>query len=230
MEEASTMAGWAAGAALVLAMLPGQVRTIRIIALVAGILGVAHFALKGELSVASLLAAAFLLVNGLRLVALYRRARTGVMTSEERELFDHVMQIEDPARQNRLRDLMVWNDMEVGEDLIVQGQLDPPLIYIASGRASIVRDGEEVNECGAGEFLGEMSHISGHTASATVKVTKPMRCARIDRDALAQLSKSLPEIGRAVDNAFNRSLAVKVMRMNRASAPANQVGGEQSQT
>ena len=54
-------------------------------------------------------------------------------------------------------------------------------------------------------------------ASATVVVTQPMRMATLDRDALAQLTRSLPEIGRAVDNAFNRSLAVKVMRMNESS-------------
>jgi CRP-like cAMP-binding protein len=144
------------------------------------------------------------------------------MTSEERELFDHVMKIEDPSKQNRLRDLMEWRDVEVGDVLIEEGQLDPPLIYIASGRAAIVKGGVLVSECGAGEFVGEMSHISGEGASATVKVAHPMRMARLDRDALAQLSQSLPEIGRAVDSAFNRSLAVKVVRMNRTTAPPSE--------
>ena len=133
---------------------------------------------------------AFVVVNLLRLGELHRRARTGTITSEERELFDHVMQIEDPSRQSRLRDLMIWRDVTVGEQLIVEGQIDPPLIYIASGRASIERDGAVVSECGAGEFVGEMSHISGKGASATVTVTQAMRMASLDRDALAQLSRS----------------------------------------
>ncbi len=230
MDEFSTIAGWAAGAALVAAMLPLQVRTIRLVALLAGFLALAHFVLKGEYGIPLVLAVLFVGVNAMRLFALYSRARSGVMTSDERELFDHVMKIEDPARQNRLRDLMIWSDMEVGEDLIVQGQTDPPLIYIASGRASIERDGEFVSECGSGEFLGEMSHISGHTASATVKVTEPMRVARIDRDALAQLSRSLPEIGRAIDSAFNRSMVAKVMRMNRAQDGANPDDEDQAKT
>ena len=62
-----------------------------------------------------------------------------------------------------------------------------------------------------------MSHISGDTASATVTVTQEMRLARLDRDALGQLTRSLPEIGAAVDRAFNRSLAVKVLRMNESA-------------
>jgi CRP-like cAMP-binding protein len=112
---------------------------------------------------------------------------------------------------------MSWADIGAGERLIEQGQVNPPLIYIASGRAAIERDGTTLSECGAGEFLGEMSHISGGRASASVTVTQNMRIARMDRDALAQLALGLPEIGKALDSAFNRSLAVKVLRMNQSN-------------
>lgn len=222
MDDWSTIFGWFAGIALVAAMFPHQVRNIRIVCLAAGLFGVLYFVFAQQWGLGLVLAAAFLLVNAMRFNELLQRARSGTMTSEEQELFDHVMKIEDPSKQNRLRDLMTWSDMPVGEQLIMQDQPDPPLIYIASGRATIERDGEVVSECGAGEFVGEMSQISGNRASASVVVSQPMRVARLDRDALAQLTRSLPEIGRAVDNAFNRSLAVKVMRMNRGSSGADQ--------
>ena len=218
MGEWSAIFGWFAGIALVAAMLPHQVRNIRILCLAAGLFGLLYFIFAQEWGFGLVLAAVFLLINAMRFSELVKRARSGTMTSEERELFDHVMQIEDPTKQNRLKDLMTWNDIEVGEVLIMQDQVDPPLIYIASGRAAIIRDDVIVSECGAGEFVGEMSQISGNLASATVKVTQTMRMATLDRDALAQLTRSLPEIGRAVDNAFNRSLAVKVMRMNKGAA------------
>lgn len=214
--EPVTAIGLVAGIALILAVIAHQVRLMRILLALAGVAGVIYFALSGDLGLGFALALGFLAVNAARLFQLYNRARGGSMTREEQELFDHVMRIEDPAKQNRLRDLMQWRDVEVGEVLIEQNQIDPPLIYIATGRASIKRDGKLVNECGAGEFVGEMSHISGDGASATVTVVLPMRMAQLDRDALAQLSQSLPEIGRAVDSAFNRSLAVKVVRMNEA--------------
>lgn len=224
MGEWSAIFGWFAGIALVAAMLPHQVRNIRILCLAAGLFGLLYFIFAQEWGFGLVLAAVFLLVNAMRFSELVKRARAGTMTSEERELFDHVMQIEDPTKQNRLKDLMTWNDVEVGEVLIMQDQVDPPLIYIASGRAAIIRDDVIVSECGAGEFVGEMSQISGNLASATVKVTQTMRMATLDRDALGQLTRSLPEIGRAVDNAFNRSLAVKVMRMNKG-ASGDALGG-----
>lgn len=224
MGEWSAIFGWFAGIALVAAMLPHQVRNIRILCLAAGLFGLLYFIFAQEWGFGLVLAAVFLLINAMRFSELIKRARAGTMTSEERELFDHVMQIEDPTKQNRLKDLMTWNDIEVGEVLIMQDQVDPPLIYIASGRAAIIRDDVIVSECGAGEFVGEMSQISGNLASATVKVTQTMRMATLDRDALGQLTRSLPEIGRAVDNAFNRSLAVKVMRMNKG-ASGDALGG-----
>ncbi|MFU7528079.1 cyclic nucleotide-binding domain-containing protein [Qipengyuania sp. ASV99] len=209
--------GVLAGLALMASMIPHQVRHIRLVSLVAGTLGALYFALAEGLGAGLAFTAAYLIVNIARLFELRRRARSGVMTREERELFDHVMKIEEPLQQSRLRDLMQWEDVSVGTQLIKQGEVNPPLIYIASGRAEIERDLAIVSECGAGEFLGEMSHVSGERASATVTVTQTMRLARLDRDALGQLAMSLPEIGKAVDRAFNRSLAVKVMRMNENS-------------
>lgn len=214
MGDWSTIVGLLAGMVLIAAMIPHQVRLIRMVCLAAGVLGITYAAMAHGLSVVLALAVVFTLINGARLIELDQRSRTGVMTREERALFDHVMQIEEPSQQNRLRDLMLWEDVPQGTQLIKQGEADPPLIYIASGRAEIERDLAIVSECGAGEFLGEMSHVSGNKASATVTVTQEMRMARIDRDALGQLAGSIPEIGQAVDRAFNRSLAVKVMRMN----------------
>jgi len=54
-------------------------------------------------------------------------------------------------------------------------------------------------------------------------VSQPMRLARFDRDALADMVRSLPEVGKALDAALNRSLAAKVLRMNRTMrSPENQ--------
>ena len=230
MGEWSETFGWFAGVALVAAMFPHQVRNIRILCLAAGLFAVLYFLFAEQWGPGLVLSALFLLVNAMRFNELIKRARNGTMTSEEQELFEHVMKIEDPNKQSRLKDLMTWSDAAPGEVLIMQDQVDPPLIYIASGRAAIECDGQIVSECGAGEFVGEMSQISGNLASATVTVTQAMRMARLDRDALAQLTRSLPEIGRAVDNAFNRSLAVKVMRMNTGSNGSKTVAEGNPQT
>lgn len=162
------------------------------------------------------------LANGVQLAGMLRRTRMGMMRQEERELLDHILRIEEPGHQRRLLDIMRWRDVAEGEVLIRQGQAEPPLIYIAAGSGIVEHDSKRVGGCSKGDFLGEMSLVSGQRASAWVIAAEPMRIAQFDRDALAQLAHSAPEIGRALAAALNQGLAAKVQRMNAA------LGGESS--
>ena len=103
------------------------------------------------------------------------------------------------------------NSLNAGQD---------PLVYIASGVGHVEHNDKLVGTCGPGDFLGEMSAMLGEPATASVTVAEPMRIARFDRDALAELSRKVPELRRAFDHALNRGLAAKVVRMNRAASQA----------
>lgn len=195
-----------------------SIRNIRWFALAAGLLASAHFALGAVNWAPLILSLLFTAANGARLFAMLKRSESGTEFEDERELFEHVMQVENPVNQGRLRDLIRWEDYASGHILMRQDELAPALIYIASGHAEISRDGQNVGACGPGDFLGEMSVVSGERASATVTVTEAMRCARFDRDALSDLVRNVPDLGKAIDAALNRSLAAKVLRMNKAAA------------
>jgi len=208
----------AAALALVAAAVMTRPRLVRLLATIAGALATLHFAIGG-IGVAWVgWALLFTAINGVYYAGLERRARNGKLLEEERELFDEVMRVGEPGQQRHLRDLIDWRDVAEGDALVTQGQAKPPLIYVARGRAEIVVDGKRVGECTSGDFLGEMALLSGQTATATVTAAEPMRVARFDRDALAQLARAAPEVGRALDSALNRSLAAKVMRMNEVAA------------
>ena len=203
---------------LVAAALQRRPRAIRLLTTLAGVAALAHFALAGSGFAWIFWSGLFAAINGVHFMALAMRARTGKLLEEERELFDEVMKIGEPGQQRHLQDLIDWRDVAPGQALVTQGQPRPPLIYVARGRAEIAVDGKRVGECAPGDFLGEMSLISGQTATATVTASDQMRVARFDREALAQLARAAPEVGRALDSALNRSLAAKVMRMNEVAA------------
>jgi CRP-like cAMP-binding protein len=208
--------GHLAAALLVAAMLMASMRRLRLLALGAGLVALLHVALTAPLAAMHLWLALFVLANAIQLAVLLHRSRTCDMGREERELLEHVLRVEEPTRQRRLLGLLRWRDVTAGEVLMRQGQASPPLAYIASGTAVIEHEGRQVGTCGAGDFLGEMSLVSGERATATVTAAGPMRIAVFDRDALVQLARSAPEIGHAIDGALNRGLAAKVLRMNRA--------------
>ncbi len=207
-----------AAAMLVMAMLVKSLRLLRILALAAGFAALAWCVLSGQGMVALLWAALFVLVNGVQLARLLQRTRIGRVSSEERELLHDILRVEDPAKQRRLIGLLNWRDVAAGEVLIAQGQLNPPLIYVASGAAGIELDGRLVGVCGEGDFLGDMSIATGEPATTAVVVTNPMRIAVVDRAALAEMAEAVPEIGAAFDRALNRGLAAKIQRMNEAAA------------
>lgn len=198
-------------------------RLLRFLAQVSGVL-VFVWAARVDQPVVVFFAGLFILVNGLRLVATILGARRGMMTAEERSLIAEVLAIEEPAKQRRLRDVITWRDADTGEVLMRQGQVAPPLIYVATGQIAVEHEGLPVGTCGPDDFLGEMSLVTGQGASATVKVALPARIAVFDRDALVRLMDAMPELARAFDRRLNQGLADKIRRMNRASSGAGAQG------
>jgi len=211
-----------AGLLLVAAVAVTSMRWMRIFALAAGVAGLAVVQLVGLGTLGNLIVIAFVVVNGVQLVLLELRTRRHHLTAEERELLEGVLQVQDPEQQRRLIGLMRWRDAEVDEMLLEQGDSRPPLIYVASGEAEIIFDGKSVGTCSTGDFIGEMSLMTGERASATVRVSKPLRMARFDRDGLAQFTRSVPELQRAFDAALNRGMVAKITRMNKAAAASTQ--------
>jgi len=208
----------ALGAALLLiaAFAMTTVRRMRLLGLGAGLLALAYLIAAKASTVAFVLAITFVLVNLVQLSGIWRRSRGGTMAAEERALFDQLLGAAASRHEGRLRDLMHWREVSEGEVLMRQGEASPPLIYVSTGLVTVETSGIEVGNCGEGEFVGEMSLISGHTASATVTVAMAARVAHFDRDALAQYVSAVPEVGTAITNALNRGLAAKVERMNEA--------------
>lgn len=203
---------------LITALAMTTIRRLRLVALAAGLLALVHVVSNEMGLVPMLLAAAFVTVNLAQLAVLWSRSRKGTMLEEEKALFEHLLGAKASSHQGRLRDLIRWRDVGMGTVLMRQGEQDPPLIYVASGKVRVEADGVEVGVCEEGDFLGEMSLVSGRKASATVTVVQLARIARFDRDALAQYARAVPEVGTAITNALNRGLAAKVERMNAAAA------------
>lgn len=206
-------------ALLVGAMLMNSIRTLRLLALAGGVCAIAYFAVAGRGGPVLLWAGLFLLVNAVKLLIMYlRRRRLADMPPEERALLDDVLRVEEPAHQRRLIGLLAWRDAAAGDVLIMEGQANPPLIYVGRGTADILHRGTLVGVCGEGDFLGDMSMVTGEKATATVTATEAMRVAHIDPHALDELGRAAPEIGAAFERALNRGLAAKIVRMNAAAA------------
>lgn len=207
-----------AGAVLVAAMVIPRSDAIRLSAQLAGLAAILIYRPSDWSDVAAGIGAGLAIGIVIQLLARLRRARSAGFPAEERELVEYILQVEEPAQQRRLRDLLSWQDVAPGTVLMRQGDVAPPLLYVASGEGRVEHGGRPVGTCGPGEFLGDMSAVSGETASATVHAVSAMRIARFDRAGLFAFARQVPEMRRALDHALNRSLAAKLRRMNAIAA------------
>ena len=104
-----------AGALLVASMAMTAMRTMRMLALAAGLCALAWVVLAGKGWVVAIWPALLIAVNAVQLAVMIQRSRTGDQREEERELLSHVLGIEEPAGQRRLRDLLRWRDVAEGD-------------------------------------------------------------------------------------------------------------------
>lgn len=191
-----------------------NMRWLRIFALLSGVTAMLYFILRTEDRVSFIWEAIFTLTNAAQLALLLHRSRASLMSPEERRLIDDIFAGLDGADRKQLLGLVDWQDAAPDTVLMQQGQKAPPLLYIAEGAAVIEHGGRIVGACGAGDFLGEISHLTGEAASATVRVTNSVRYARFDMTRLTRLMAQSPPVRNAFDMALNQGLAAKVLRMN----------------
>ncbi len=217
MFELGDQANWLAHLAallLVLSALAGGGRLLHAFGLGAGLVGAIYF-VASDLQFAAIWAGVFSLVNAAKLARIVHQSRRNFMTSEQRALIEDVLMITATPQQRKLMEIISWRDTKPGEVLMWQGQKSPPLAYIASGQVDVEHDGTHLGECRAGEFLGEMSLISGERATATVTVSEAARIAMFDRKELLNLTSEMPELSLSLDHVFNRGLTEKLQRMNK---------------
>ena len=80
---------------------------------------------------------------------------------------------------------------EHGESIIREGDTDPWLYFLLSGRVQVHKEGVEISTISTkGEIFGEMRIIDDEIRSASVKADGPTVCLAVDTSAGARLSSS----------------------------------------
>lgn len=199
---------------LITSMMMRSMRLLRILALGSGLAAMAHFIFQTRDFASLAWEIGFVSANLFQLGLLWVRARSDAFDHDAITLTRDVLRLSDPGAQRAVLAHVTWSQVEEGTLLIEYGDPAPPLIYVASGAASIERGETIIGVCGEGDFLGEMSLVSGGGASATVRAGTAMRLATFDRAALERLMQTSPEIAAGFTGAVGRGLAVKIDRMN----------------
>jgi CRP-like cAMP-binding protein len=211
--DPANIAGHISYMLLIGSMLMRKMLYLRLMAVAAGTFsGAYYFSLNDSISL--FWEVLFTLVNATQLVILFVENRRGRFTAEEQAFIDAVLPTVERAQTRRLMKLGAWTEISDSNILIHEETTPPSLFYVVNGTARVERSGRTLGMVGPGDFLGEMSYLTGKQATATVTSVTPMRYLAFDRTALREYLEKNPDVRHSLESGFNRNLVDKLVKTN----------------
>ena len=89
-------------------------------------------------------------------------------------------------------------DLGDGATLIREGERGREFIVIADGTVRVTRNGKQLRDLGAGDFIGEIALVADVPRTATVTATSPVRLLVVTDRAFRGLLEQMPSIAKKV--------------------------------
>lgn len=149
------------------------------------------------------------------LVTLYRRNRALQMRLDEAEMVQSGFGGLPPYAAGMLLRAGCWRDVREGEVLAVAEHVLGRLIWLSAGDARVFYGDAELARIGAGQFIGEVTVLTGALATASVAMVGPGRVFEIEADALKRLMALDDAINAAVHRAITTAMGHRLRDANR---------------
>lgn len=203
---------------LIISMMMRNMNWLRLFAIMAGSISAIFYFTIGDF-VSMFWESMFTLVNLAQFVLLQIENRRGKFSTEEETFINQCLNGVERAYARRLMKIGAWT--EVQEDVVLFAEDTCPnhLLYIIDGEAEVSRAEQPIGQVSKGDFLGEMSYLTGKKASATVITSKPTRYLAFERGALKAFLERQPEVRYALEASFNRNLVSKLASTSQKSLP-----------
>lgn len=146
-------------------------------------------------------------------IAIIIRERSGIsFTDEEKELYQTLFKHFAPFEFMKLMRIAKWSVANSGDILAYEQQPIDLVMLIYNGRALVTSKGVEVARLKDGNFIGEVSFITGGVASATVSVLEPTRYVSWSKKDIKSLLQRNPSMATAMQGVFSTDLSKKLSR------------------
>jgi hypothetical protein len=156
-----------------------------------------------------------IVVNLVQLTIMYLQNRRLRFSDEEQGFVDANFPGLSKTWKRRLLDLGAWRDAVPGETLTEQGSPVSHLYYLLHGEVEITSNGRRLGACRHGDFIGEMTALTGAPASGTATVVAPTRCWSVPAADLRELVERRQEVEQSLHSCFRRNLLEKLVEANK---------------
>jgi len=141
-------------------------------------------------------------------------------SEDEKKMLDSLFADLPRNRARHLFDQGLWLTGKAGDTLTYEGELVSHLYYLAEGEARVLSMGQHVGICRAGDLIGELTVLSGESASATVILDTPARFWCAPAEDLRPYVEAHDDVRRAIEHGFATVLKAKLRASNRTIAEA----------
>jgi len=153
----------------------------------------------------------FILVNIIQIIILYREKQELEIPEEIQDLYENIFHT-----KSHWEFLFFWNQGKIRqaekETLITSGDTQTDLMLILNGKADVIRDGEKITTLERGQFIAEISYVTGKPASADVVPQGSLTYYVWDHNTLDKFRKSIPVTMGKLDSILTLDMAGKLTR------------------
>jgi CRP-like cAMP-binding protein len=94
----------------------------------------------------------------------------------------------EPSELSRLAAFATEESFAAGTKVVRQGDFSTELYVIEEGRAAVLRDGQEIDQVGPGDVIGEIGVLEKTKRGADIVVTEPMLAIKVTHWEIRRLS------------------------------------------
>ena len=201
---------------LIISMMMRNMNLLRFFAIMAGSISAIFYFTIGDV-VSMFWESMFTLVNLAQFVILQVENRRGKFSEDEAMFIKTCLSGVERAYARRLVKLGAWTEVQENVVLYEENTCPNDLMFLVNGNAKVTRGGQTIGNVSTGDFLGEMSYLTGKKAAATVTTTEPTRFLAFERKMLQEHLEKNIEVRHALEASFNRNLVSKLVSTNEQS-------------
>jgi len=198
---------------LIASMMMRSINWLRALAILAGAVAAFYYWTLDD-KVSMFWEIVFTLVNIAQLIILQIENSRGSFSEDEDYFIKTCLPNIERAHARRLVKLGAWTEVQDETILVFEDTIPDKLKFIVSGKAIVSRNEKQIGMVGKGDFVGEISYLTGENATATAVVVEPVRYLAFGQQRLrAHLARNI-EVRHALEASFNRNLANKLIKSN----------------
>jgi len=152
----------------------------------------------------------FITVNLVQIGILVRERRPRRLAGAEQELYEQVFSDLTPGEFRRLVKLGQWREIEPGCTIVHRDTVVHDMLVLRQGSLEVRTPDGLIAELRPGQFVGEMSFISGEKATADVVAVEPSRVLAWSQESLTALLEKKPGLAFKIRGILGRDVVAKL--------------------